>query len=219
MIIYGVYFGEDFEILTNTFKNSIEQNTNHKYIIEKMEYEKATVGKQGHFNNVRKLEKWNDFIQQADEEELVVLMDTDMVILDDLNPTLTHDIAITTRDHPIKYNAGVVFVWPTAYAKDVFNRWYEMSKKILPRPPRELLKKYKGLTQGALALIQAEYELQELPCDIYNLAHTDWPRYSDKTKVIHIKDELRHACLNGIEPTDPVRKKLYHIYKKYEVRN
>lgn len=220
MIIYGVYFcdkkDDSFETLTEYWLRSIKKNTNHSVITHRLEYEITPHGKQNHFNNLRKLEYWNKFVQESDQD--VILMDTDMIILKPLDIDYK-DIAITIRENnDIRYNAGVVYVKNTPIAKKIINEWYQASYELFNNMDKELLKQYKGLTQSALNIIEKKYSeyFTLLECDEFNLAATDWINLSDKTRAIHIKDYLRKYCLSGKEPKDPIQKKIFYIWNQYK---
>lgn len=219
MIIYANYFDNgsgDFTRLTKAFENSIKKNTDHSLIIRKLDWEKAPYGRQSHFNNLRKLYDWNTFFQNEASEE-VILMDTDTIVLSPLDDFKYNHFAITTReDHDVKYNAGVVFLKHTERARQFMNDWYQASANLFEHMDVSLLSKYKGLTQSALSIVHStKYsDIKEIPCDIYNLAKTDWDNFSDKTKVIHIKDDLREVCLHSNE--HPKYNNLVNIWRRYD---
>lgn len=204
MKIYGITFGDNFARLTRAFVNSIKENTDYPVDIIQSDLMIAPEDKsQSHYNNLRKLEFWKEIALNATED--ILLLDTDMIILKPFDEIfdIKTDIAITTRNHPIRYNGGFVYLKNTDNSKEFMKAWYKKSKQLFDFPQPELVKVFKGLTQSGLAVIHAHSDftnlITELPCNVYNLAATDWPEYSDKTKVIHIKDNLRKACLRGTD--------------------
>ena len=59
------------------------------------------------------------------------------------------------------------------------NDWYQASANLFEHMDVSLLSKYKGLTQSALSIVHStKYsDIKEIPCDIYNLAKTDWDNF------------------------------------------
>ena len=103
-------------------------------------------------------------------------------------------------------------------AKQIIQEWYQESLYLFNNINKDLLLKYKGLTQSALSLIEKKYSdyITLLECDEFNLAATDWINLSSKTRAIHIKDYLRKYCLSGKVPIDPIQKEIFNMWNEYK---
>lgn len=234
MKAYGLWFQTEgrvqFERLVKVFEYSFKKhNPDVELIIEKSEYPSPRYGlKPAHLENVFKLERWNDIIQSS--EEPVLLLDTDLLILDCLNDITKKkdDIIITNRHYStIKYNAGVILVNPSLGSKRFFQQWRDTSSidfKSTDEYWRGILNTAKGATQSTLTELlcnQAFCSVGYLSCAVWNSAVTDWPRFSDETKILHIKGNLRKYILNDctdnqVHKLDKNLIPLLDLWRKYE---
>lgn len=112
------------------------------------------------------------------------------------------DIAITVRDG-IPYNTGLWFARPTESARLFLREWIENTRLIVDNQQefREYVRFHGGIDQASLAMTLAENETArviQLPCVEWNNCQDEWIRFSELTRVVHIKSRLRLLCQNKI---------------------
>lgn len=107
------------------------------------------------------------------------------------------DIAVTIRDLPARYNTGMWFYKPTHEAKVFLEQWIHYTG-IFARNFEEIqdgIKKYAGIDQYSLAcMIKKNHKAKilELPCQEWNAEQSSWKYINDKTRVVHLKSQLRN---------------------------
>jgi len=130
------------------------------------------------------------------------------------------DIAVTVRDAPCWINAGVVFYKPTQEGKRLLQEVFTLTLEMARRPYRHLeaLKRFLGADQAALALLTEKYNLLKLPCEIWNNEQHSIDRFSEETKIVHMKSSLWDLVHNEplrIEyPEDHVIFKVFDLWKE-----
>lgn len=155
-------------------------------------------------SNWHKLKVWVDFIERQKDGEHVVLMDSDMLVLQDLRPAFREEFDIgCTRRTATKwpYNGGVVFVKVNDRSRAFCRRWEETDEAMYQdagfHDPWKL--KYKGQNQASFGFMSEHNDtgavIREFPCAVWNACNEDWLRFNGDTKVVHIKSQLRRACL------------------------
>jgi hypothetical protein len=55
----------------------------------------------------------------------------------------------------------------------------------------------------------------EIPCTIYNAVDEDWHAIDHNTKILHVKSELRRACMIDRLPASQKLKKPWQIWQGY----
>jgi hypothetical protein len=235
MLVYTVYFKPsrgDFERLKKVFVYSLKKHSPGVKIYEhEVDYPPEDGRRPSHTENIYKLGFWNDLIQRKNDNEPVLLCDCDLLVTQDITDMIDHcesDISFTSREgYDWKYNAGVILVKPTDRAKRFFQRWYDVSLKFDATDEnywRMILGKYKGATQSTLAHVigSREYEdvIGEIPCQVWNLAETEFDQFDKNTRIVHIKSRLRDRILNGVEIITSDKKeaiyKLSDLWHRYE---
>jgi hypothetical protein len=229
MKIVGVVFdyneGDRYERLTRVWAKSIEVNCPAAEVsILKIQPPKKTKRKIGLSSNWHKFKSWIDFARDQRDGEHVILMDTDMIVLDDLRPAFNEefDIGITRRTKANwPYNGGVVFVKISDATREFLRKWGEIDEHMYrdEKFHAPYSKKYKGQNQSSLGWMVEHNEsvkIREFPCAIWNACNEDWIYIDNNTKVIHLKSNLRLCCL-GEQPGPPSKmRRAFNEYKKYE---
>jgi hypothetical protein len=188
------YGDGEFNDLLKAFEASCAENCPVPVEVVSLPPPEITVRK-GYNSNTDKLEVWNEWAQNADED--IIFMDCDMLVLGDMSDGFNdvEDIGFTYRDYYKGYpfNSGVVYMRNTDYAKHFFQRWTEYNRMMLDDP--ELHRKYKkiygGINQSANGKLIHEENIThcKLPMSVYNLCE-DWSNW-EKAKAIHFKGVLR----------------------------
>jgi len=237
MEVFYTYFNKpgssDFTRLKELFEYSLKKhNPKLKITAHVSEYpaERKPSERSAHLENIHKLKIWNEKVQKA--RGALLLVDCDLLILDDLSEIQKYDadIVFTDRDmkfSTIRFNAGVIFVRPTKEAKQFFQKWCDISENDFDIENdfwKQICRQAKGATQSTLTYmvdnnICQNTKLKFIPCDIWNCAAADWSRFSDKTKILHVKSELRKWFLMRATEQQMEEKyngHLINILNKYE---
>jgi len=116
------------------------------------------------------------------------------------------DIAVTIRNHPARYNTGIWFYRPTMKAKTFVRHWIELTELFAAgiEGIKPGLDKYAGIDQYALACVKKKRTLTnviELQCQEWNAEQTCWPIIDERTKVIHLKSQLRNVLFGRDQRT------------------
>jgi hypothetical protein len=181
-------------------------------------------------SNTEKLRIWANEMQKA--ECPIVFCDCDMMATGDLSELFSilpepdfFDVAFTARSsgkYPI--NGGAVYARPNENARRFFTLWRAannllFANKVLHRKFRE---KYAGMNQAALGYLLEEGKhgtrIAKVPCSIWNACDDDWIAFSDVTRLVHVKGELRRSVLGAkpIEAMEPRCQELARIWRGYE---
>src|SRR5690554_1844420 len=187
------------------------------------------------YNNTDKLEVWNEHIQNATED--TVLIDCDMLIMQDFSEVWQQDfdVAITKRDEKkirmrhlpngIPYNGGVVFVRNTDSAKRFIQAWTDCNRYLFEdtRAHSGYLKKYAGMNQAALGYLLEErggYDICkviDVPCAKYNACAPEFWENSN-AKIVHVKSDLRKEVFSRQPKKNVPKYKYVSIWKGIEQR-
>lgn len=162
---------------------------------------------------IRKLETWAWFMQQT--TDLTVFMDVDTYVRGDIREVFagnTWDVAVTAKDADQHFNSGVVFARPTKGARAFFENWLlQLYKIVLESDGGESERKEHGsVDQAAVARIVAAppagCNVGQLPCVRWNACQQHWENVDETTMIVHVKSELRPACLG--EYDGPISEKM-----------
>lgn len=140
-------------------------------------------------------------------QEPVAVCDVDLMFLRSIEDAFdkSFELAVTVREK-MRYNTGLWFYRPEA--EPFVNHWIDASLEIFdrvhgPRPDPKMISKnqeFGGIDQTALAFVREsgahDCNVLELPCQEWNATQTEWQAIDDKTRVVHIKSQLRNACFN-----------------------
>jgi hypothetical protein len=79
--------------------------------------------------------------------------------------------------------------------------------------------RYGGIMQSAFGYLVREStwgcRIAELPCEIWNCEQETRSSFSERTKVVHIVGELRHACLHDRVSNDPIVNQLAGMWREF----
>ena len=233
MSVYSIatsLFGENkvWNKLKRGFITSTGQNTNATVFVYHTEPPGTRQLRQQLLANHYKLKKWRDVVYEA--QNPVVLMDTDIIVLDDIDECFSDHITLTSRGHRW-CNAGVVFVNPTEESRKFMDAWCDMDKWLsmgavnYNGDSERLIKAWaecgvRGQNQTALRKIYDDWShiVQWVPGEIYNLDPFFSDSFTNETKVIHVKDSLRTNLgfhLSGLRTKRVHRDILKKIEKYY----
>lgn len=223
MEYHTVFFGnKEYKRLLDALVKSVESNSKHKLIIHELptEYRK---GNRHLANNSQKLEKWGEIVYHATDD--VVLLDCDTILLKDVGHVFNDDfdVAYTKRSKGVRFplNGGVVFVKPTVEAKKFFIKWIDINTRMMSSLSfhHQWKRKYAGINQASFGFLlesNPTANIKDYDCAKYNACDTvNWLNDLDKTHILHIKSELRNACLRGYHSE-------YHqavkLWGKYDIK-
>lgn len=157
--------------------------------------------------NNSKLLHWAEAVDEAPDGTPMLLIDCDVMIVRSLDDIWARDfdIAYTKRDRErtvLPLNAGVVFVRATAAARRFLHDWYQATKYFKRTHEGLMLarKKYGACDQAGLAFLldskRFDARILALPCQEWNCEDSEWGRYGQNTRIVHIKGSLRKAIFN-----------------------
>ena len=157
------------------------------------------------YENTDKLADWLDFVECSDDPD-IVLLDCDMMVLQDVSEVFEEefDVGFTRRaNHKrIPFNGGVFFVRQNQESVNFFKKFKQINDQMYEDHEFHQLwrDKYAGMNQAAFGWMFENYfekiDLLELPCEIYNVC-SGWNVLSENYKIIHIKSQLKQACLGS----------------------
>jgi hypothetical protein len=159
----------------------------------------------GLVSNTVKLEKWVEILTTIPDNDTVIFTDCDMLFLKDPGEVFSRDfdIAYTERTQSKwTINGGVLFVKVNPRSRDFMNHFVNVNKMMFEDPDfhQPWKNKYAGMNQSALGCIlemkKHEAKLISLPCAEYNSCGEDWPFITEKTRILHIKGQLRKILFN-----------------------
>lgn len=234
--IHAFYFDHgsgDFERLASVLRESVALNDpDSTLIMHKLappEHVEDAV-RQTFIDNSYKLRYWAEMISRAKDGTKLALIDADMVVLRPLADAFTEpfDIAITRRTASfMPYNGGAVFVRASKAARVFFNEWSKVDQKMLDDVQfhTQWRRKYYGINQAALGFMLTERawlpaSIAELPCKIWNACNEDWAVVGNHTRILHIKNDLRHHCLKTRtwSGTPPRYRRAWKLWKNIEAK-
>jgi alpha-N-acetylglucosamine transferase len=216
-----------YERLLKAWENSVVANTNSEYQIARLNpkhYPHCAHPKLSYQANSIKLNYWSNAIRYEDGN--ICLIDGDTVVLKDVEHVFEQDfdIAYTRRsiDRP-PINGGVLFVKASEKVWDFFDKWVLTNNEMLTNPVlhRIWYRKYNGINQASFGYMLERYKsdlkIIEVPGVKYNACDKgDWIGINDQTHILHVKSDLRVACINGIVPKG--YEKAIKIWKGYECK-
>lgn len=229
MIICTVQFnysgGPDYKLLLDVFKKSVQRHMPDTMLYEiNIPPPRRDISKAYNLKyNTEKLEAWLHFLKTTDQDQ-VVFSDCDMVmaapIYDVFDPE--YDIAYTarTRTTRIPMNGGVMFVRNNEASKNFFEEFYRVNKAMYndEKFHNQWRAKYAGMNQAAFGYM---YEMKPVPIllhkyltDVWNAVDCDWPNITDKTRLIHVKSQLRKNVLQNRQPYGNYRKAMEIWYRE-----
>jgi hypothetical protein len=156
----------------------------------------------------RRTRIWREAVDALPDGEVLGLIDADTCVLGDLTEIelRAFDVAYTVRPNWARYplNGGVVFVRGGERARQFFRDWVELDAELQRGDVPELLDAYGAIDQAALSHL-VNFSTQKarviaLPCAVWNCEDSTWAQFSDHTKILHIKGNLRRCCLGHREP-------------------
>jgi hypothetical protein len=156
-------------------------------------------------DNSWKLEWWARAVEEAEDGQLLLLVDTDTFVAAPLDPLLdlTFDLAYTYRAASrFPLNGGVVAVRAGEGTRAAFREWLTEDRKMLRDPARlePWRRFYGGQNQASFgACLEGgtfrNLRILPLPCREWNCEETGWAYYQEgRTRIVHVKAALRaHA--------------------------
>ncbi len=202
--VVTVCFGKAFEVMLEAHKNSIRANMPlacHDVI-------NLPGGCAPGFKpeNHYKFKSWVEAVERYQGEN-IILMDADTLILKDIRPAFDRcnaDIILTEKPgmRP-RINAGVVFVRCNEGTLGFFRHWLELDAALFDDPAlrREAEALHFGQNQASLALMMRDNPdyadmIGYLHCQEWNCENVMWKHFDANTRVLHVKNGLRHTVLN-----------------------
>lgn len=205
MEIHTVFFDgtgqtrTDFKRLRDVFIASCRQHMPHaRLVVHNIPACQMQGRAYGMTSNTYKLAKWVEIAEAAKED--IVLCDCDVMFVNSIDDAfeLDFDLAYTRRTGLLPFNSGVVFLRPTDHAKACMRKWLAVNNEMFRNSPFHMRyrDKYAGMNQAAWGYLLESGELPGKVISVdpkYNACGSD--NAGDDVRVIHIKDDVRAACL------------------------
>jgi hypothetical protein len=174
-------------------------------------------GVRAHQANTLKLDHWAAVVDDAANGDELLLIDADTLIRHPLDPVwdAPFDLAYTVRParERFPFNGGVLFVRVSPALRRVFLAWAGENRRMLRDRIHHLTfaQRYGGINQAAFGCLLERGELDglqvlTLPCAEWNCEDSTWAAFDpDRTRILHIKSGLRHACWSILRPSPEIR--------------
>lgn len=226
MMLYSTWYGDSYREMADVWYKSAKANTTESDTVLCVEScpDKAAFRRVSNHvcGNTHKLRLWIKECERAiDRQENLVLMDADTFICNEINSAFDEDfdIGLTFRKYKIPFNAGVVFFKPTDKAMKFMNAWYSENMRLLNRRTEFSvgIKKYGGVNQASLAnvLRNPARQYKKFDCATWNCEQSSWNTFSDDTRVVHVKSELRSHIFGNVRHKRPEFDRMKMIYDSY----
>jgi hypothetical protein len=217
---------EVYNRLINALELSIKTNcpndTFERHILKPNDFPDESHPKWSYYANSMKLRHWAKILES--ETENICFIDGDTIVLGEVGKVFDfdYDIAYTKRSVGVRIpvNGGVLFVKPNEKSKAFFRKWSEINNRMIKDDKfhKEYYPKYAGINQASFGYMLENYtdiNMISVPCFIYNACDTvDWVSINHKTKIIHIKSNLRNQCLYGL--INRQYRKAYDVFRQYD---
>lgn len=172
--------------------------------------------------NTRKLEIWQEAVEAAPAGEVLGLLDCDLLILGDLSEIelLRFDVAYTSRPAAAPYplNAGVFFIRVSERSRGFLADWRALNSRMLtdPRLHEPARQRFGGINQASLGILleRAGVDALALPCVTWNCEDASWLSFGPRTRIVHVKSQLRQACF-GERALEPWSRPLVTAWKRH----
>ncbi len=162
-----------------------------------------------------KYDHWRSAVDGAPDGTPVALLDCDTVILKPLDDLWLEpfDVAFTARDPKrsvFPNNAGVLFVRAGEASRTFLREWHEavMVGRVAGQIARKSWSKhYGGYEQAALhhLLEKTSAAVHTLSCREWNCEQTEWSRFDESTRIVHVKGSFRSALFKSGTRLSPSR--------------
>ncbi len=164
----------------------------------------AASGNPSHAWNTQKLWHWAQRIAAAPDGAQVLLIDSDMMVLQPIDDVwrLDFDLAYTIRyGHGIPLNGGVVFVRVSPRTRQLVSTWSEVNDRFAANEREHLAwrAKYQGINQASFGYVLEHQvgeslgcRLLQLPCAEWNCCQ--WALFDPaRSRIVHVKSRLRNT--------------------------
>lgn len=205
------HFGDPvFGRLARALRASVDQNCPESEFIEIVcDRPHERNGLLAHYtDNHSKLRIWRDSVQEAENDQRLVLIDADTIVLGDLSPAFDEsdfDIGFTWRGGRLPVNSGVVYVCANDRSRAFMDAWVKRDESLMQH--RTLCDygahKYGGANQASFMWLWLHgggpelADMHPLMCRHWNSVDQTWFQFDDQTRVLHIKGLLRELCLGN----------------------
>lgn len=230
-LLYSCYYrmgSEQYPRLARVLEHTARRHCpgwDIEVVAHDMRVEKPRCGTEAFGYNTAKLDDWCARVERAELGQRVLLLDTDTVILRPLDDVwqLPFDVAYTIRppECRLPLNGGVVFLRVSEASRGFMRRWRDENRRMLN--DRAYLyrwrRAYGGLNQAALGKVLEEsgpeIEVRSLPCEEWNCEDSTWAKFSEATRILHCKSNLRLSLFN-LGPTDREVQHLVLLWRRIE---
>lgn len=214
-ILYSCWWHGQFSRLAPVLAHSAAVHCpDWQIVVEKLERPKgltSAMGVSAHEDNTHKLERWRSIVDQAPDGTSLLLIDTDTVILRQLDDVWTHgfDVAYTTKpaDSRFPLNGGVLFMRVNDRSRAFVHAWARQNRTFLEDRRYKGSadrRKFGGINQAALGAVlrdaSAAVHVLALPCTEWNCEDESWEKFGPQTRILHVKSGLRREVLKLYGP-------------------
>jgi hypothetical protein len=195
--------------------------------------------RQGFLDNARKTKHHCRIVQEAEDGDILCLLDCDTIVIGDLSEAtafrgayaaaLDHDVfpEIVLTERPIgsahPYNTGVVFTRVCGLTRSFFRGWLDYVIRMLVDLDFHARWEthFGGINQAAFAARDYDYpgaNIVRVPCEIWNCEYECMKRelFSNQTKIVHVHGNLRRHLFDGEEPCNGQVRMLAERWREYE---
>lgn len=188
---------------------------------------------QSFVDNTNKMRAWEQVMLSHEDGDVLIIIDCDTLVLKDLSDVEAdlgdNDVAFTmkyAKGH-FPFNSGVIITRVNERSREFFKQWREINEQFLAdgRKHETYRAKYGGINQAALGYMIDNNQIKglnikPLTCQEWNCEDSEWINLDHRTRILHIKSDLRRACLTGRLPVTWSRKerlfKGIEQFKKYD---
>lgn len=191
-------------------------------------FTKSAYAKHTHLVNTQKMYEWDQVVRRAPDGAEILLIDADTFITQSLDGVWQKefDLAYTTKPgERFPLNSGVVFVRVTPELRRFFRAWWKKNLNLLrrPREHHRWRKRYGGINQASFGAMlnkgTGKLNIIELSCREWNCEETNWRKFDQKTRIVHVKSGLRRAIFGAEEPKKLGIPELASLWRRLERRS
>lgn len=160
---------------------------------------------QHYIGQTEKQRAWNKIVQEAQQDELLCLLDADMLVLKDIAHVFEGEFDICYTHMPFdkhfRLNTGVLFVKTNERTKAFFNKWREVNEEMQASEGFHKLwhPLYQGMDQTSFGYMVENHpeiaNLASVPCMHYNACFKESWKLTENTHILHVKGLLRELVL------------------------
>lgn len=168
---------------------------------------------------VRKVRDFSTAVKHATDEDEIILCDVDMMVTGDPFDAFKHhfDLAVTSSGSWDELNSGVVMLRVRDSTRRFMRSWVRDTQR---RFEDERGKRFSD--QDALKHLcrihhmRKTLEVVKLPLHLYNCQQHNWHAFSERTRFVHVKSDLRKHLFFGLPLRSPGAAPLADMWRAFD---